>query len=223
MTTLSRNTLRVLVACECSQIVCTAFRGWGCEAFSADIELCQGGHPEWHIVGDVSRILDGHCGFRLQNGTSAQIRTSWDLIIAHPPCTYLSKVSSQHMYNKDGTVNLIRKSFQVVGREFFLRCLNARSRFICVENPVPMKSAELPQCSTIINPYEFGEPWSKRTCLWLRGLPPLIPTLLNPIHKEFVRTRRGGRARSKFFPGVARAMAEQWVPFIQQQLNPDNK
>lgn len=216
------NKLRVLVACECSQIVCKAFRSVGCEAYSADIELCLGGHPEWHIVGDVSRILDGHCAFNLQTGEVMQIRRSWDIIIAHPPCTYLTKIGSPLMYMPDGSIDPVRDAAQIVGREFFLKCLNADAHYVCVENPVPMARANLPRCSTIINPYEFGEPWSKRTCLWLRNLPPLIPTLLNSSHREFVRTRRGSRARSMFFPKVAQAMAEQWTEYILHDINPFN-
>lgn len=211
-----KHTPRLLVACECSQIVCRAFRERGVEAYSADIELCHGGHPEWHIVGDVVPILNGHCSFRLQDGTAKQIRGAWDMIIAHPPCTYLCKVGSNHMYNSDGTINQLRHAQMLVGVKFFLTCLNARSTYVCVENPVPMKMAGLPPCTTIINPYEFGEPWSKRTCLWLRGLPPLIPTLLNTSIRSFVRTKRGGRARSEFFPLVAAAMAEQRVPILNE-------
>lgn len=214
------HNMRALVACECSQIVCKAFRSLGWDAYSADIELCLGGHPEWHIVGDVSRILNGHCAFTLQNGQVMQIRRSWDIIIAHPPCTYLTKIGSPHMYLPDGSIDPVRAAAQLVGREFFLKCLNADAHYVCVENPVPMARANLPRCSTIINPYEFGEPWSKRTCLWLRNLPPLIPTLLATSHREFVRTRRGSRARSMFFPRVAQAMAEQWTAYILKDINP---
>lgn len=210
----TKRPLMVLIACERSQIVCSAFRRYGCLAFSADIELCEGGHPEWHIIGDVSAILNGHCAFGLQSGKVMQIRRSWDLVIAHPPCTYLSKIGSPHMYLKDGTVNPLRKAQQICARHFFLQCLAASALHVCVENPVPMKSAQLPPCSTIIQPYEFGEPWSKRTCLWLRNLPLLMPTIRNTRVKSVVYTRRGSKARSRFFPLVAEQMAKQWTEFI---------
>ena len=205
---------RVLVACERSQIVAQAFLNTGCDAYSADIELCLGGRPDRHIVGDVSKIIDGHCLFTTQDGVPHQIRTSWDLVIAHPPCTYLSRVSSVHMYQTDGSVDPIRAAFQIVAREFFLRCLRAAAPHVCVENPIPQRRAALPPPSTIVNPCEYGEPWTKSTCLWLRNLPPLIPTLIATETKSFVATRRGSKARSMFFPHVAEAMATQWSPII---------
>lgn len=207
---------RVLVACERSQIVARAFIDAGCEAYSADIELCLGDRPDRHIVGDVSRILNGHCLFTTQDGRTRQIRTSWDMVIAHPPCTYLSRVSSVHMLLTDGSIDPVRSAYQVVAREFFLRCLRANAPHVCVENPIPQRRAALPPPTTIINPCEYGEPYTKATCLWLRNLPPLIPTLIATNTKSFVGTRHGSKARSMFFPRVAEAMATQWSPIILQ-------
>lgn len=217
MRTHKPSQLAVLVACERSQIVANAFRALGHYAFSADIELCLGGHPEWHIIGDVQRILNGHCAFTTQDTVTHQIRTNWDLIIAHPPCTYLAKSGSMHMYCADGSINLDRAHLRAAARIFFLRCLHADAAHVCVENPVPMKDSFLPRPDTIIDPCEFGEPWTKKTCLWLRDLPPLLPTCIHTRTRSFVYTKRGSKARSLFFPKVAKAMAEQWTSYIMDK------
>ena len=202
--------MRVLVACEESQEVCKAFRALGHEAYSCDIQECSGGHPEWHIQGDVLPLLN----------------EKWDLIIAHPPCTYLSNAGARWLY-AGGKLNQDRYKKGLEGKEFFLKFLNANCGHVAIENPIPSSVYDLPQYTQVIQPYEFGDPWSKKTCLWLKGLPPLQPTEIISDHKPFCSSgsysknhdpkykgasRKGGSAksRSKTFPGIARAMAEQW-------------
>ncbi len=202
--------MRVLVACEESQEVCKAFRALGHEAYSCDIEPCSGGHPEWHIQADATEI----------------IKMKWDLIIAHPPCTYISNAGARWLF-AGGKLNQERYRNGLYAKGFFMRFLNADCEHIAVENPIPSSVYDLPPYTQIIQPYEYGHPWSKKTCLWLKGLPPLVPTDIVTEFKPFVSSgsytkthdpkykgasRKGGsaRSRSKTFPGIARAMAEQW-------------
>lgn len=193
--------MKVLIACEESQTVCKAFRAKGHEAFSCDILPCSGGHPEWHIQGDVLTLL----------------KKKWDLIIAHPPCTYLTNAGAVHLYPK-GKLNTERLIKGLTAKEFFMELLESNCDKICVENPIPSKVFGLPQYTQIIQPYEYGHPYSKKTCLWLKGLPKLVPT---KIMKEHQSTKvagnwfnKGGKDRqknrSKFFEGIAEAMANQW-------------
>lgn len=209
--------MRVLVACEESQVVCKAFRALGHEAYSCDIQPCSGGHPEWHIQGDALDALYGQ---------------PWDLVIAHPPCTYLTAASAVRLFNRDHTV----KDFDrlIAGweaKDFFLKFLNAPVSMVCVENPCPLRVFCLPSYSQIIEPYMFGDPWKKRTCLWLRGLPELVPTnLVEPlglwvgstsgrsgtgrVKSDYtLASHRDQKMRSKTFPGIAAAMASQWSTF----------
>ena len=168
--------MKVLIACEESQRVCTAFRDKGHEAFSADIQALSGGHPEWHYKGDVLAILNGHCAFSTMDGRTHVI-DKWDLIIAHPPCTYLTTAGATHLY--DHNHNIINEDRFRKGKEaaeFFKRFISADCERICVENPLPMRIFRLPLYSQIIDPYWFGDPFTKRTCLWLKGLPLLFPT-----------------------------------------------
>ena len=205
--------MNVLIACEESQAVCKAFRERGHNAFSCDLKPCTGGHPEWHIQGDVLSLLDG----------------KWDLIIAHPPCTYMSKAGARWMYPTAGNISQERLAKAMKAKEFFLKILNADCDRIAIENPRPLKVVELPKPSQVIQPYQFGHPYSKATCLWLKGLPPLEPTEVLTEYKPFCPSNTGGvtrgqsynkggaiRAaddcvnRSKTFDGIAKAMAEQW-------------
>lgn len=203
--------MRVLVACEESQAVCKAFRERGHEAYSCDIQPCSGGHPEWHIQADVMEIL----------------KLKWDLIIAHPPCTYMSAAGACRMYPRKGQIDEERLAKAMEAKEFFMKILNADCPRIAIENPRPLKCVGLPEPTEYIQPYEHGEPWSKLTGLWLKGLPPLIPSQLVANYKPYVScgtsrnkgnkeksgfSRAGGaqKARSKTFPGIAKAMAEQW-------------
>ena len=218
--------MKVLVACEESQRVCMAFRERGHEAYSCDIQECSGGHPEWHIQGDVIAVLNGKCSFETADGTTHKIEGKWDLIIAHPPCTYLSNAGARWLYEK-GKLNTERYATGLDGKKFFMAMLNADCARIAVENPIPSSIYDLPQYTQVIQPYQFGEPWSKKTCLWLKGLEPLHPTNIVEDYKPYCSSgsyrgthdtkykgasRKGGSAksRSKTFEGIARAMAEQW-------------
>ena len=227
--------MNVLVACEESQRVCTAFREKGHNAFSCDILPCSGGHPEWHIQGDVLEILNPvtlfgtdkkGIGFHTCDGEFHGFVGNWDLIIAHPPCTYLSNAGARWLY-AGGKLNTERYRKGLAGKEFFMAMLNADCPRIAVENPIPSSIYGLPEYSQIIQPYYFGEPWSKKTCLWRKGLEPLQPTNIVIDYKPYCSSgsysgthdpkykgasRKGGSAksRSKTFWGIARAMADQW-------------
>lgn len=217
--------MRVLVACEESQTVCKAFRARGHEAYSCDIQDCSGGHPEWHIKGDVLPLLNGRCSFKTVGGCEVTIPDRWDLIIAHPPCTFLSNAGACRLYH-DGLLDLKRFYKGGCGRAFFMVCLNADCERIAVENPVPSSIFELPPPAQAIQPHEFGEPYTKKTYLWLKGLPPLQPTKRLDRAKPWigsgtgrklrgdsygVRMAHNGYARSKTFSGIAEAMADQWT------------
>ena len=218
--------MKVLVACEESQAVCKAFREKGHEAYSCDIQPCSGCHSEWHIKQDVIPLLDGRCNFKTMDGIEHLIDGKWDLIIAHPPCTYLSNAGARWLY-AGGELNTERYRKGLDGKKFFMAMLNADCQRIVVENPIPSSIYDLPQYTQIIQPYQFGEPWSKKTCLWLKGLEPLKPTNIVEDYKPYCssgsysgthdpkykgESRKGGSAksRSKTFPGIAKAMASQW-------------
>lgn len=225
--------MNVLVACEESQRVCTAFREKGHNAFSCDILPCSGGHPEWHIKDDALKFINGSYGmrpsdkfFETQDGSHYIFPEKWDLIIAHPPCTYLSNAGAGWLY-AGGKLNEERYANGLDGKKFFMAMLNADCTRIAVENPIPSSIYGLPEYSQIIQPYYFGELWSKKTCLWLKGLNILQPTNIVMDHKTYCpsgsysgthdpkykgASRKGGSAksRSKTFWGIARAMAEQW-------------
>ena len=154
--------LNVLIACEESQAECDAFRKLGHNAFSCDLQKCRrGGHPEWHIRGDVTPFLQGVTQFRTMDGRHHHL-SRWHLIIAHPPCTYLCKVSSVQLM-KGGVIDPDRLEKMMQAREFFFRCLQADAPFVAVENPLPMARANLPKPSCFIQPFWFGEPYSEKT------------------------------------------------------------
>ena len=211
--------MKVLVACEESQRVCAAFREKGHEAYSCDIIDQSGGHPEWHIMQDVLPLLDGNCEFKTTDGVKHKIDGKWNLIIAHPPCTYLSNVGSLHLFNKDHSIkNTERYKRGVEAKGFFMRFYNADCDKICIENPTPMRIWNLPKYTQAIQPYFFGEPYKKRTCLWLKGLNTLIATDIcenaepttNPGNWFNKVGKDRAKIRSKTFLGIAKAMAEQW-------------
>lgn len=194
--------MRVLVACEESQRVCLAFREKGHEAFSCDIKDCSGGHPEWHIKGDVIEHLKSVQPYY------------YDLIIAHPPCTYLTVAGACNFY-VNGQRNEERFKKQEEARAFFMFFYNFTGcKRICIENPRAMKSAALPPYSQVIQPYDFGDDYSKQTCLWLRGLPYLIPQVIEYNRRSaapsWVAKYSSSEKRSKTFTGIAKAMAQQW-------------
>lgn len=212
--------LRVLIACEESQAECIAFRNLGHEAYSCDIQKCRPcGHPEWHIHSDVLPLLDGLQDFLSQDNTPHHI-DSWDLIIAHPPCTYLCKVSSVQLKH-NGEIDPVRYCKLKMARDFFYRCLHAKATYVAVENPLPMALAQLPAPSCFIQPSWFGVKYTKKTLYWLRNLPPIVPTLEYPNPKQFVRASRG-KYRSRTFPEVAQAIASQWSQYILDDLKRRN-
>lgn len=209
--------MKILIACEESQRVCTAFRKKGHEAYSCDLQACSGGHPEWHIMQDVIPILNGNCEFETVDRTKHKIEGKWDLIIAHPPCTYLSNAGARFLYPK-GVLNETRLNLGLAAKEFFMSLYNADCDKICIENPTPSRAYELPKHTQVIQPWMFGHPVQKRTCLWLKGLQPLLPT---DIVEERQSSKiagnwfnKGGKDRqknrAKTFMGIAKAMAEQW-------------
>ena len=199
--------MSILIACEESQTSCIAFRKLGYEAFSCDIQPCSGGHPEWHIQEDVSSIL----------------YDNWDLVIAHPPCTYLAKVGLVKYFDKNSKSLSIDRYFSMIkARDFFFMFVNygmAGNR-ICIENPMPHRYACLPPCSQVIQPYMFGDFYSKYTCLWLYNLPPLFAkygySQLRSIPDSISWTSKHStsKARSKSFAGISAAMAKQWGKLI---------
>lgn len=230
--------MKVLVACEESQRVCSAFRARGHEAYSCDIIDPSGGHPEWHIKGDVLPILSPPTDtiltcyppkkppitFKTMDGVDHQV-DRWDLIIAHPPCTYLT-VTGNRWFNveKYGDKAIERMKFREEAKEFFMAFVNADCDRIAIENPVGVMSTSYRKPDQIIQPYYFGDPFEKRTCLWLKGLPKLKKTneVAPPPRKVYssgcsmpawyanLSPKDRAKERSKTFPGFAEAMAEQW-------------
>jgi hypothetical protein len=201
---------RVLVACEESQAVTKELRALGVEAFSCDTEPCSGGHPEWHLQGDVTPLIN----------------QEWDMIIAFPPCTHLAASGAAwfEQKRKDGR--------QQQGIDFFMLFANAKCERVAIENPVGIMSSVWRKPDQIIHPYYFGEPFRKKTCLWLKGLPPLTPTDMvekgeqvkyasgTSLPKWYANMGKRERAalRSKTFIGIAKAMASQWGLLIKGEL-----
>lgn len=211
--------LRVLVACEESQAVCKAFRELGHKAFSCDLQDCSGGHPEWHIKMDALKVLD---------------LPIWDLVIAHPPCTYLT-VAANRYYNikKYGQKAAQRLLDREEAIKFFMNFVKCRCERVAIENPIGVMSSIWKKPTQIIQPYQFGHTERKATCLWLKNLPPLTYTnIVKPdiiIHKSGRTDSRlhfetlslpkeeRSKKRSKTFEGIARAMANQWSDFILRE------
>lgn len=202
--------MRVLVACEESQEVCKAFRELGHEAYSCDIEPCSGGHPEWHLQCDALEI----------------IKMRWDLIIAHPPCTYLTNAGNKWFKPEYKERFPDREQKREDAVSFFMAFWNADCPRVAIENPQGIMSSRFRKPDQYIEPYMFGDSEKKKTGLWLRGLPALAPTnVVEPIiiecasgareprwHMESMHLppKERSKVRSKTFPGIARAMAEQW-------------
>ena len=215
--------MNVLVACEESQRVCTAFREKGHNAFSCDIIPSSGDRPEWHIQGDVLPLLNGHCGWYSQAGLYNYLDAKWDLIIAHPPCTYFSTAGANWLF-RGGKLDEERYKKGLEMKDLFMAIYNADCEKIAIENPVVMKIWELPKHTQEIQPYQFGHPFTKKTRLWLKGLPELKPTeIVEPVAKWVSCGNRTNREkqnqavckaftneRAKTFEGVAKAMADQW-------------
>ncbi len=194
--------MKILVACEESQAVTKELRKLGHEAYSCDITECSGGHPEWHLKQDVLTLLD----------------QPWDMIIAFPPCTKVSNAGAKHLY-RGGALNIRRYYDGMCGKALFEAIRHSDCPKIAIENPVPSKIFGYPEPTQIVQPYFFGDPWSKKTLLWIKGLPLLTPTnVVQPMedcHRAGTWFMRGGKDRqknrSKTPPGFARAMAEQWA------------
>lgn len=235
--------MKILIACEESQRVCIEMRRLGHEAYSADIQEPSGGHPEWHILGDVLPIINGNCGFVTMDGVRHEITGKWDMLIAHPPCTYLTSAGTRHFSPKCNSPEKIkaREKQRTEAVKFFMAFANADCDKIAVENPVGYMNTHYRKADQIVHPYYFAENKKdsenyvqKRTCLWLKGLKLLKRTVDLPKPEplyicngakrkgkkigwcEGISGTSGGRAgrakaRSKTFPGIARAMAEQWA------------
>lgn len=220
--------MKVLVACEESQAVCKAFREKGHEAYSCDIIECSGGHPEWHIMQDVVPLLNGNCEFETVDGTKHIIEGKWDMIIAFPPCTYLTVTGNRWF-------DVIQYGYEAQNRwrerckaiVFFLIIVFADCDKVIVENPVGIMNSHFRKPDQTIQPYEFGHKARKATCLWLKNVPKLKPTeIVEPEVYSYIasngRVKTDSRWRSQFngeerakhrsktFPGIAKAMAEQW-------------
>lgn len=224
--------MRVLVACEESQEVCKAFRKRGHEAFSCDILPCSGGHPEWHIQGDVLPILDGCCHFNTMDGKKHYLKDRWDLIIAHPPCTYISNCCTRGFSLRVTAPEKVvaRWENRAIAAVFFMRFWAADCKHIAIENPIGFMSKAFRKPDQYVSPWWFAKEvgdenyHEKRTGLWLKGLPPLKPNGVfsnfdcgavygkysSGKNKTWEDSRQGSLIRSKTFPGIAKAMAEQW-------------
>lgn len=207
--------MKILVACEESQAVTIELRRLGHEAYSCDIIDPSGGHPEWHIMQDVLPLLNGNCNFRTMDGEWHTRYGHWDMIIAFPPCTHLAVSGARHFAEKraDGR--------QQAAVDFFMLFANANCQRIAIENPVGVMSTKYRKPDQIIQPWQFWHPETKKTCLWLKNLQPLEETenvytyMMTLPQKERSRIHWMGsshaKERSKTYPGIARAMAEQWA------------
>ena len=243
-----KRILNILIACEESQAVCKAFRKLGHNAYSCDLLDCSGDHPEWHFNHDITEVLN-KTNLVLQNGEEAVIKGNWDLMIGHPPCTYLAVSGAQWYYHpedKDLPVEKRRPHPKYPNRardredavKFFMSLAKAKIKRIAIENPVGIMSNRWRKPDQKIQPYQFGDPYSKGTCLWLKNLWTLHPSKETNDHGEKVFFKSGKSQpkwysealkaktpeerrtlRSKTFPGIARAVAEQWS--IQIALEED--
>lgn len=222
--------MNVLIACEESQRVCEAFRERGHNAYSCDVVKCSGGHPEWHIKDNALYVLGGGEA-RLEAGMWIDI-PRWDLIIAHPPCTYLTLSAARYHSRKVTAENRIegRTIERLHAIEFFMRCIQAPCERIAVENPIGIMSTVYRRPDQIIHPWMFADGvddtenyQSKATCLWLKGLPELVGNDIEPPNnstkygvqpngksRSWASNLAPGKERSVTFPGIANAMAEQW-------------
>ena len=232
--------MKVLVACEESQAVCIEGRKLGHEVYSCDIQECSGGHPEWHIMCDVLPLLNGNCDFNTMDGENHSLSGRWDMIIAFPPCTYLT-VTGNRWFNIDryGEKAIQRHKDRKDGVDFFMAFANADCEKIAIENPVGIMSSEWRKPNQIINPWQFGDAFEKKTCLWLKGLPELTHTNIVkiPPRKKFdsgksmpswyaeawhLPKEERAKLRSKTLPGIATAMAQQWMGESNRSMEQEN-
>ena len=220
--------MRILVACEESQNVTNELRKLGHEAYSCDIQMHSGSHDEWHICQDVLPLLNGFCKFKTVDGDYHEINSKWDMIIAFPPCTDLCVSGARHFAKKQADGRQQRSI------DFFMEFVNADCDKIAIENPIGIMSTKYRKPDQIIQPWQFGDKYSKSTCLWLKNLPLLVPTkivekgeFIEWIDKNGKKKRQAkwfyealrnsknaeerAKIRSKTFPGIANAMATQWT------------
>lgn len=231
--------MNILIACEESQAVTIEMRKLGHRCFSCDIQDCSGGHPEWHIKGDVLPLLNGNCTFTTMDSHTHTQNGRWDLIIAHPPCTYLTNVATRSFSLRCTPAEKVveRWKNRAEAAVFFMYFALADCPRICIENPVGYMNTVYRKPDQIVSPYMFAESVddlenyvTKATCLWLKGLMPLEGNgLPKPNNKALFGTFKSGKSktwedshikcrgakgsvlRSKTFPGIAKAMAEQWA------------
>lgn len=230
--------MNVLVACEESQAVTIEFRKLGIEAYSCDIVDCSGGHPEWHIKQDVLPLLNGNCEFKTQDGILHKIGGKWDMIIAHPPCQFLTNTGNPYLnVEKWGEKAIQRAKDREKAFEFFMQFANADCEKICIENPIGYPNTYYRKPNQIIQPWMFGHPFTKGTCLWLKGLEPLTPfvkdkpancksyaweTMIDERGKTISwNSELSRKLRSKTFSGIAKAMAEQWGGELLHSIGSD--
>lgn len=244
-----KRKLNILVACEESQAVCKAFRKLGHNAYSCDLLDCSGEHPEWHFNHDVTKVLD-QSDLTLQNGEKAKIKGDWDIMIGHPPCTYLAVSGARWYYHPEDAGLPVeqrrphprfpnRVQDREDGAAFFMLLANANVKRIAIENPIGIMSKRWRKPDQSIQPYMFGDPFSKNTSLWLKNLRPLHPSKETDDHGERIVFKSGKTQpkwysdalskaktteerrtlRSKTFPGIARAIAEQWTIQIAFEEN----
>jgi len=205
--------MKVLVGCEESQEVTKAFRQLGFQAFSCDLQDCSGGYPQWHLKMDLFDAIN---------------LVKPMLGIFHPPCTYMSRAGARWMYPKAGEISNERLRLAMDAKDFFMKCLSSEIKYVAVENPLPLKIVQLPKETQVIQPYQYGHGYSKRTHLWLKNLPNLIPTNVLDTYIPYLPSNTGGAKRgqkymyknitqkdsSKTFTGIAEAMAKQWGEYI---------
>ncbi len=216
-----KSKINILIACEESQSICMDFRKLGFNSYSCDILPPSGGHPEYHLQKDVREVL----------------KEKWDLVIAHPPCTYLT-VTGNRWFNVEryGEQAIQRQKYKEEAIEFFMIFANLDCKYVAIENPVGVMSTLWRKPDQIIQPYQFGDPYEKRTCLWLKGLPKLIPTnVVEPPKRTFYKSGKSmpswfcecaklpkeerSIARSKTFPGISQAISSQYGEFILNELS----
>lgn len=214
--------MKILIGCEESQAVCIEFRELGYEAYSCDLLPCSGGHPEWHLQMDVLEAIKGGM-LKMQSGKLIEIRR-WDKAIFHPVCTFLTNAGVRHLHSHVISVNgkrakihgQERMKMMVEAANFFNKLKNCGIAQIAIENPIPHKYAReiIGKYDQLIQPWQFGHGETKATCLWLKGLPKLIPTDIVPGREARIHNMSPGpdraKLRSKTFPGIAKAMAQQW-------------
>lgn len=223
---------KALICCEESQRVAKSFRKYGVEAYSCDLVKCSGGHPEIHIICDALKLINGNCTFATQDGKKHKIVGKWDILICHPPCTFLSNAGARWLYS-GGELNKERYKQGLKAKKFFMQFYDADCDRIVIENPIPSKIFNLPNYDQVVQPYMwrdyYDENYTKKTCLWLKNVPNLIPDTKyknkdtipyitsgsysithNPKYSGVSRSGGSSVIRSKTFKGIATAMAMQW-------------